>query len=55
MDDSNPYLVLLRIDWEFDMNAVINLKKHNMTFVNNELRVIVPLDLAEGARYTKPV
>ena len=32
VDDSNLYLALLGIDWEFDMNADINLKKRNMTF-----------------------
>lgn len=31
------------------MNAVINLKKHNMTFDKKELRFIVPLDPSEGA------
>ena len=52
VDDSNPYPVLLGIDWAFDMNAIINLKKHSMTF-EKELRVIVPLDLVEGACYTE--
>ena len=27
VDDNNPYLVLLGIDWAMDMNGVINLKK----------------------------
>jgi len=27
VDDSNPYLALLGIDWSTDMNGVINLKK----------------------------
>lgn len=40
VDDNNTYLALIVIDWEFDMNVVINLKKCNM--------VIVPLDPAEG-------
>ena len=30
VDDSNPYLVLLRIVWATDMNGVINLKKRKM-------------------------
>ena len=37
------------------MNSIINLKKRIMTFEKKELRVIVPLDLAEGVRYTEPV
>lgn len=43
---------VLGIDWAFDMNEVINLKKGSMEFVKNELQVIVPLDPIEGARYT---
>lgn len=31
-DDSNPYLMLLGIDWATDMNGVINLKKCKMIF-----------------------
>jgi hypothetical protein len=27
MDDSNPYPALLGIDWAFDNNAMLNLKK----------------------------
>jgi len=27
VDDNNPYLALLGIDWATDMNGVINLKK----------------------------
>lgn len=37
------------------MNAIINMKKRSMKFEKKELRVIVPLDPAEGAWYTKPV
>jgi len=49
VDNSNPYPALLGIDWEFDMDIVINLKKRSMTFEKKEIRVIVPLDPAEGA------
>jgi hypothetical protein len=27
MDDSDPYLTLLGIDWAFDYNAILNLKQ----------------------------
>lgn len=27
VEDSNPYPVLLGIDWAFDMDAIINIKK----------------------------
>lgn len=46
---------MLGIDWEIDMNGVINLKKWKMIFKKNSLRIVVPLDPAEGAHYTEPV
>jgi len=55
IDDSNPYLALLGIEWALDNLAVINLKKRQMIFEGNDLRVIVPLDPSQGERYTKPV
>jgi len=55
INDNNPYPTLLRIDWATNMNGVINLKKHKMIFENKSLRVIIPLDPAEGSRYTEPV
>ena len=55
IDDNNPYPALLGIDWAIDMNGVINMKKRTMSFERKSLRVVVPLDLIEGARYTKPV
>jgi hypothetical protein len=32
MDDYDPYLALLGIDWAFDNNVVLNLKKRQMSF-----------------------
>jgi len=32
VDENNPYPMLLGIDWAFDMNAIINREKRNMTF-----------------------
>jgi len=32
VNDSNPYLVLLGIDWATCMNGVINLKKRKIIF-----------------------
>lgn len=37
------------------MNGVINLKKRKMIFEKMFLCIVVPLDPAKGARYTKPV
>jgi hypothetical protein len=50
VDNSDPYLALLGIDYGFDNNAVLNLKKRQMSFDTDTLRVIVPLDLNEFMR-----
>jgi hypothetical protein len=55
MDDSDPYPGLLGIDWAFDNNAVINLKKRHMSFETYTLCIITPLDLNEGDIYNEPV
>jgi len=47
--------MLLGIDWAFDMDAVINLKKQNMTLERKALRVVVPLNPIKGVHYTEPV
>ena len=53
VDDSNPYTALLGLDWEFSNMDINNLKKIQMIFERNIMRVIVPLDPLEGERYTK--
>ena len=55
VDNIKPYPIVLGTDWAFDMDAMINLKKQNMNFEREALRVIVPLDPAEGEHYTEPV
>jgi len=54
-DVNNPYPTLLGFDWATNMKKVINLKKHKMIFEKKSLCIIIPLDLAEGSRYTKLV
>ena len=54
MGDKDPYLALLGIDQEFENYAIINLKKELMTFSVEGVRVIQPLDLNQGSRFTKP-
>ena len=48
VEDVDPYLALLGLDWAIDMGGIINLKKRSMVFENNGTRVIVPLDPVEG-------
>ena len=52
IDDSTSYLALLGIDWAFENQAIINLKKKTMSFEANGIRVIGPLDPSLGPRYT---
>ena len=55
VEDVVPYPALLGLDWAIDMGGIINLKKRSMVFENDDTRVIVPLDPAEGERYIEPV
>ena len=50
IDDNTPYLVLLGIDWAFENQVIINLKKKIMSFEGNGIQVIGPLDPALGPR-----
>ena len=51
----HPYPALLGLNWAIDMGSIINLKKRSMVFENRGMQVIVPLDPAEGERYTETV
>jgi hypothetical protein len=53
MDESNPYSTLLHIDWAFENNAMLNLKKRQMSFETDTLCVVVPLDSYEGDWYNE--
>jgi hypothetical protein len=53
MGDKDPYIALLGIDWAYDNYAVIDLKRDTMTFEANRIKLVQPLDLYVGPRYTK--
>lgn len=55
VDDSNPYPLLLGIEWATNMNGVINLKKRKMIFEKKSLHVVIPLDPTEGSCYMEPM
>ena len=44
VDDTNPYPVLLGIEWEIDNQTIINFKKMILSFEDSEIRVVVPID-----------
>jgi hypothetical protein len=54
VDDTTPYPILLGLDWEFENQAIINLKTRKTTFESGEYRVIAPLDPSEGERIVEP-
>jgi hypothetical protein len=55
MGDKDPYHTLLSIDWSYDNYMVIDLKKYTMTFKENRIKVVQPLDMYVGPRYTEPM
>ena len=55
VDDKNPYPTLLGIDWAIDNQTIINFKKRVLSFENDEVRVVSPIDPLEGQRYVEPV
>ena len=52
IDDSTPYPALLGIDWAFENQVIINLKKKSVSFEGNGIWVIGPLDPTLGPQYT---
>jgi hypothetical protein len=55
IDNTSPYQTLMGLDWDFDNQTIINLKKRKMIFESREYKVIAPLDPSEGGRYVEPV
>ena len=55
VDYTNPYPVLLGIDWEIDNQTIINFKKWIFSFKDSKMRVVAPIDPLEGHRYVKPM
>lgn len=55
VDDSNPYPTLLGIEWALSNNAIINLKKRQMSFNDGKNRITAPIDPGEGHRYAEHV
>ena len=52
IDDNMSYPTLLGIDWAFDNQVIINLKKKTMSFEGNGIRVIGLFHPTLGPRYT---
>jgi hypothetical protein len=52
--DKDPYPALLGIDWAYDNYVVIELKKDTMTFEDDGIKVVQPLNPYVGPRYIEP-
>ena len=50
VNDMNPYLVLLGIDWAIDNHSIINFKKRILSFEDDEKRIVSSIDPLEGQR-----
>ena len=48
VDNSQLYLALMGLEWAFDNQAIINLKKREMIFKVRDMKVTPPLDPSEG-------
>ena len=55
VDDGGSYSTLMGIGWANDSMGVINFKKWVMTFKNQDIGVIAPMDPPEGRRYIEPI
>ena len=51
----NTYPTLLGIDWTIDNQTIINFKKRILSFEDDEMRVVSPIDPLEGQRYVEPI
>ena len=47
--------MLLGIDWAIDNQTIINFKKTILSFEDEEMRVVSPIDPFEGKIYVEPV
>ena len=55
VDDTNPYPALLGIYWAIDNQTIINFKKRILSFQDEEMRIVSPINPIEGKRYVELV
>jgi len=54
VNDIQPYLVLMGLEWMFYNKEIITLKRSEMIFEVGYFRVTMPLDPTEGKGYIEP-
>jgi len=55
VDDSNPYPTLFGFEWALNNNAIINLKRRQMSFKGGINRITALIDPREGHGYVEPM
>ena len=55
VEDGGSYPALQGIGWANDSMVVINFKKWVMTFENQDVKVIAPMEPQEGHQYIEPM
>ena len=55
VDDTNPYPILLWIDWCINNQTIINFKKRILSFEDSKMRMVAPIDPLEGQLNFEPV
>jgi hypothetical protein len=55
MDESDPYPALVAIEWAFDNDKMLILKKRQMSFETDTLHMDPPLYPYEGDIYNEPL
>ena len=55
VDDTNPYPTLLVMYWAIENHNIINFKKMILSFEDNEMRVVSPIDPLKGKIYVELV
>ena len=55
VDDTNPYPALLGINWAMGNQTIIKFRRRILSFEDDEMRLVAPLDPLEGQRYIEPV
>ena len=51
VNNTNPYPMLLGIYWSMDNQTIVTFKKIILSFKDDEMRVVSPIDPLEGQRY----
>ena len=55
VDNTNPYPTLLGINWAMGNQTIINFERRILSFEDDEMRVVAPLDPLERQRYIEPM